>query len=106
MSRFLLLMRILFIFVFAGVLFFVIKYADAIRTLAGGTSVKNVKSASTSLEKEVKQDFEKYLDSAKDQILNIKIKDIAAQIMKIQKINKDIHSAKDYIIGQGQELFK
>ncbi len=106
MSRFLLVGKILLIIIFLGVLFLVIKYAGAIRTLVADNSVKSVKSASTSLEKEIKRDFEEYLDSAKKQVLDIKIKDIVTQVMKIQKVSEDYKRAKNELESGVKEIFK
>lgn len=90
-----------------GILVLVVKYAGSIRlTIAQYVSNKEVKGAQTKFEDDVKSNLADYTDTAKNQLMNIKISDIVKAISGVKKIGNDINSTKEYIIKEVGSIIK
>jgi hypothetical protein len=106
MRKLIIIGKILLAVIVIGILSIVVKYAGTIRTAVSQNSIKGVAGAQTSFEKEIKQNVNDYANSAKDQVMNIKVSDIVNGISRVNKINRDIQSAKKYISEQITGLLK
>ena len=86
--------------------YFVIKYAEDIRNFVSIGYNKKVAGAKTSLEEEIKQDTFTYLDKVKNEVMQVKISDIAKVISRVQKVNKDLDFVKLYVVREINEKLK
>ncbi len=100
------LVKMIFILILIAGLFFVVKYADDIRTLVSRGYNKKVAGAKTSIEDEMKKDVFTYADDLKQGIMEIKISDIVQLVSRVQRVNRDVESAKSYIVGEINERLK
>ncbi len=106
MHRLILIVKILFIIMLLTGLFFVVKYADMIRSTLANRSTKQVAGANTSLEKELKKDLENYFDTAKKSVLDIKVSDVVSNASRFKKIGSDINGIKDYLFEEIEKKTK
>lgn len=89
-----------------SLLLYVVKYASDIRSFFAGKTYKQVAGAHTNLENEVKKDIADYLNSAKSQILNLKLKDIYEPLSRVNKINNDFRGAREAAEEMVTQLLK
>lgn len=88
---------------FVIVLLLVISHGNNVRSFIQdqfGITSKKVAGVQTSLEKDMKKDMDNYLEDAKKQIMNIKISDLVNSFSKINKVGKDLETAKKLINEQ------
>ena len=106
MGRLVTLSKLLLAFICLIFLIFVVKYANEIRDLITKSPLKSVAGARTSFEKEVSKDIGEYADDAKEQVMNIRIKDLINPVMRIGKVSDDINWVKEYITKEVSKTLK
>lgn len=105
MDKIKLIGKLILLIVFFGLLFFVVEYADTIRSLVLNQSiykqtVKDVAGVSTDFEDEVKEDVGGIAEQAKNRVLQITISDILNSFSRFNKVKNDISAAKDSITNE------
>jgi hypothetical protein len=99
--------KLLLALIVIGFLALVIQYADTIRgTVSHIFAAKSVKGARIGFEKEIKENLKEYANSAKDQLMKVKISDIVNGVLRVRKIGKDIGNVKEYVVKEAGNIIK